>query len=279
METGQGSGGSLFEFPPNLGPFAFGISGPHATPFVPQKTTSALIHAAFQGGIATFDTAPSYGGGEAERRLGQALGQIDRDKVFVCTKAGVSEDKTREFSADAIIRSLDRSLERLQCEYVDALFLHGPGASELTDDLVQALCAEKKSGRIRYLGMAGRGQEIDAALALGVFDLLMAPVNAGLSTEEIQRLMAARQAGHGIFGIEVLAGASAGLRWPRSKADLWYNARALYRHKFGNPTGSAQKALFYALNGGLADVVMVSTTRPKHLKDALDVLDETARAT
>ncbi len=272
----SGSGADfLFEAPSSLSRMAFGVSGPHATRLVPHQTTSTLIKNAFERGITTFDTAPSYGAGEAERRLGQALCKINRNKVFLCTKAGVNEEKTRNFSPDAIIRSLDRSLQRLQCNYVDALFLHGPAASELTDNLIQLLSAEKKNGRVRFLGIAGRGEEVDAALSLGVFDFLMAPLNAGIQEKEIQRLVTARQAGLGIFGIEVLSGASAGLRLPRSAADIWYNARALYRRKYSRPSRSVREALLYARDSGLADVVMVSTTREEHLQDALNVLDET----
>jgi hypothetical protein len=124
------------------------------------------------------------------------------------------------------------------------------------------------------LGMAGRGPEIDAAIKLGVFDVLMAPVHRELSAAEAQRLRDAQCAGMGIFGIEVLTGASAGLRWPRNIADLWYSARAIRHGKFSAPHLSATKVLQTALQSGQADVVMVSTTRQKHLQDALRVLDE-----
>lgn len=267
------------DLPANLSRIAFGVAGPHATPLVSQNITLALIHTAIDGGITAFDTGPAYGAGEAEERLGRAISELVRDKLFISTKAGVQENKKRDFSANAISGSLDRSLARLNCEYVDAFFMHGSGKAELNEELAECLEMEKARGRVRYIGMAGRGDELDAALDLGIFDLLMAPVHGGLSITETARLTRARNAGVCIFGIEVLTGASAGLRWPHSLADVWYSARALRHGKLTIPKQKAPKALQMALGGGLADVVMVSTTRQTHLQDALRVLDETQLTT
>ncbi|MDQ7018088.1 MAG: aldo/keto reductase [Robiginitomaculum sp.] len=258
-----------------LSRIAFGVAGPHATPLVSPRTSHDLILQAFHGGITAFDTGPAYGAGEAERRLGAAIKQVRRDQVFISTKAGVLENKTRDFSPSSITASLDRSLARLGCDYVDALFMHGPGRAELNDDLAAVLQQEKERGRIGLVGMAGRGPEIKAAIDLGIFDLLMAPCHGALSAVEQQRLEGAKAVGIGIIGIEVLTGASAGLRLPRSAADLWYGARAFRQGMFAKPERSAKEALRHTLNAGLADVVMVSTTRSAHLQEALGVLDET----
>ncbi|PHS29572.1 MAG: hypothetical protein COA85_00335 [Robiginitomaculum sp.] len=258
-----------------LSRIAFGVAGPHATPLVSPRTSHDLILQAFHGGITAFDAGPAYGAGEAERRLGAAIKPVSRDQIFISTKAGVLENKTRDFTPSSITASLDRSLARLRCDYVDVLFMHGPGRAELNDDLAAVLQQEKERGRTRLIGMAGRGSEIDAAIDLGIFDLLMVPCHGGLSVVERQRLERAKGKGIGIVGIEVLKGASAGLRLPRSTADLWYNARALRQGMFVKPRHSAKKALRHTLNADLADVVMVSTTRPAHLQEALEVLDET----
>jgi aryl-alcohol dehydrogenase-like predicted oxidoreductase len=260
---------------PGLSRIAFGIAGPHATPLVAARTSQNLILQAFHGGVTAFDTGPAYGAGEAERRLGVAIKQVRRDQVFISTKAGVLENKSRDFSPSSITASLDRSLARLGCDYVDVLFMHGPGRRELNDDLAAVLQQEKQRGRIGLIGMAGRGPEIEAAIDQGIFDLLMVPCHGSLSVVERQRLEHAKSMGIGIVGIEVLKGASAGLRLPRSAADIWYNARALRRGMFAKPKRSVTEALRHTLNAGLADVVMISTTRPAHLQEALGVLDET----
>ena len=94
-----------------------------------------------------FDTAPHYGLGLAERRLGAALRDLPRDEFFVSTKVGraliptpensgqldddgfhVPAEFRREwdFSRDGILRSLEQSLERLGLDRVDILYLHDP---------------------------------------------------------------------------------------------------------------------------------------------------------
>lgn len=264
-----------WQAPKNLSTMAFGVAGPHATSFVPRQTSHDLILSAFNGGITAFDTGPSYGAGEAEKRLGTALRQLDRDKVFVSTKAGLNENKTRDFSIMGIQESLDRSLKRLDTDYVDALILHGPAISEMTPSFAEALSAEKKKGRVRYLGVAGRTGKIINALEFGIFDILMAPVHNALTAVEKNRLVAAQRAGLGIIAIEILNGASAGLRWPRTAADIWYCARALRQFKFALPQQSACEAIRFARNSALSDVVMISTTRQTHLQEALHMLDET----
>ncbi len=269
----------MFEAPPALSRMAFGVAGPHATPMVAKNDTITLVEAAYEGGITAFDTGPSYGAGAAEARLGEALAPLDRNSVFISTKAGINEAKARDFSVDGIRFSLDRSLKRLGCDYVDTVFLHGPGAADLSDPLLQALEYEKDCGRVRALGVAGRGTEIDAALALGVFDLLMAPVNATIGEAALVRLRNARSVGIGVFGIEVLSGASAGLRWPGSAADLWYSARAIAQRKWNAPSHDPVHALQNAVCGSLADITMISTTRVKHLQEALRVLDEAPQNT
>jgi len=105
---------------------------------------AATIHAALDAGIRYFDTAPHYGFGLAEQRLGRGLGV--RKDVLVSTKIGrlllPTTDLRRErhafvdarpyepvfdYSGDAVLRSLDGSLERLERDHVDLLLAHDIG--------------------------------------------------------------------------------------------------------------------------------------------------------
>jgi aryl-alcohol dehydrogenase-like predicted oxidoreductase len=162
----------------------FGVSGLHGTKMLSPAYTHALIHRAYELGIRLFDTAPSYGAGEAEIRLGEALKRLPRFECIISTKVGVSSsglmNRTRDFSPDGVRRSIDASLKRLEINRLDWLFLHGPAPSELTPELLKMLAEIKVSGQIGALGVAGRGPEIDAALETGLFSVFMAPVHAGL---------------------------------------------------------------------------------------------------
>ena len=66
----------------------FGVSGPHGTPLVHPGATADMIYRAFDRGVRLFDTGPSYGAGEAERRLGEAMRRLPRLECIISTKAG-----------------------------------------------------------------------------------------------------------------------------------------------------------------------------------------------
>ena len=106
----------------------------------------ATVDAAWDCGIRYFDTAPHYGLGLSERRLGHALASRRREEYVVSTKVGrrlerlspphgrddegfdvaATHRRVWDFSRDGVLRSLERSLERLGLERVDAVFLHDP---------------------------------------------------------------------------------------------------------------------------------------------------------
>jgi D-threo-aldose 1-dehydrogenase len=108
---------------------------------------SGAVEAAWAAGIRYFDTAPHYGLGLSERRLGSALARHNRDEFVISTKVGrllvpspetadrlddggfVVPATTRrrwDFSRDGILRSFEGSLERLGLDRVDIVYLHDP---------------------------------------------------------------------------------------------------------------------------------------------------------
>jgi D-threo-aldose 1-dehydrogenase len=119
-----------------------------------RETTDAeaedAVDAAWSLGIRYFDTAPHYGLGLSERRLGRALRNYPRAEYAISTKVGrllvpnefpvgsdnegfvVPDDVVRvwDFSRDGIRRSLDASLERLGLEHVDILYAHDPDQAD-----------------------------------------------------------------------------------------------------------------------------------------------------
>lgn len=248
----------------------FGVTGPHASPGMARSRTRDLIRQALDLGITLFDTAPAYGRGEGEKRLGEALRGVRRDSVYLATKAGIDRDRHRDFSAGAIEMSLRGSLERLRTDHVDLLMLHGPAPEEMTDRLMRRLEALRERGMIGQIGICGRGAELDAAVLLGGFDVMMAPVHAGLPEEDLARLARAKDAGMRVIGIEAVSSAARpGLRIPRSRSDLWYLARAVKQALTGakpeRATRSPAEALKWALARGEVDAVVCLTTRPANL--------------
>lgn len=103
-----------------------------ARPNVPVPEAEALetVEYAMSRGVNFFDTAPLYGSGNAERRLGKALAGVPRDSFVLETKVGrlVQPDGSVifDYSHDGIRRSLEESLERLKMDRVDIVLLHDP---------------------------------------------------------------------------------------------------------------------------------------------------------
>lgn len=83
-----------------------------------------LVHEALDLGVNFFDTAPNYGQGKSEVLLGKAL-ERKRDKAVINTKFGHSPEGT-DYSASQIRNSVERSLTRLQTDYLDSVLIHNP---------------------------------------------------------------------------------------------------------------------------------------------------------
>ena len=112
---------------------------------VDENGAAETIASAYTAGIRYFDTAPLYGYGRSEHRLGSELSRYRRDEFVISTKVGYSLvprtaeeppespfvnvpplDKEFDFSRDAVLRSFEESLKRLQTDYIDILFIHDP---------------------------------------------------------------------------------------------------------------------------------------------------------
>ena len=135
---------------------------------VAEKQAIETIQRSFELGIRYFDTAPLYGSGVSERRVGEALKGIPRDQFVLQTKVGrlVQADGSIEFdySRDGVRRSLDGSLERLQMDRVDILLVHDPdglqeeaGYRQALAEAFPALIEMREQGVIAALG-AGMNQ-------------------------------------------------------------------------------------------------------------------------
>lgn len=91
-----------------------------------EKDAVELVEKSLEYGINFFDTAPIYGHGTGEARLGKALKGVDRSKIVINTKFGRTDSGDTDFSSDYIRISLEGSLKRLQVDYVDSLLIHNP---------------------------------------------------------------------------------------------------------------------------------------------------------
>jgi D-threo-aldose 1-dehydrogenase len=140
-----------------------------------DETAAATVDTAWRSGIRFFDTAPHYGLGLSERRLGAALAGRPRGEFAVSTKVGrllapnthasgsdlaagfdVPDDLTRvfDFSRDGVLRSLDASLRRLGMDCVDVVLVHDPDEhlDRTIAETIPALVELREQGVISAVG-------------------------------------------------------------------------------------------------------------------------------
>lgn len=115
----------------------------------------SIVHEALALGINFFDTAPNYGLGTGEERLGEALKIRDRSSVVINTKFGHTSNGKMDYRSKTIRSSLEGSLRRLKTDYVDSLIIHNP-PKELLDgkntDHYEIFEKLKVEGKIKAYG-------------------------------------------------------------------------------------------------------------------------------
>ncbi|MGZ0017861.1 aldo/keto reductase [Yeosuana sp. AK3] len=96
-----------------------------------EKEAIDMVCESIDLGVNFFDTAPNYGRGTSELRLGKALKSFDRNQLVINTKFGHTDTGKTNYDAHYIRTSLEGSLKRLQVDYVDSLIIHSPPSQYL----------------------------------------------------------------------------------------------------------------------------------------------------
>lgn len=174
---------------------AFGASGiANMYREVSLDAANAVFSAAWDAGIRYFDTAPHYGQGLSERRLGDFLRQYDQDEYILSTKVGriltpldrpaaemngfinpLPFKQTYDYSYDGIMRSVEGSFNRLGLNKIDILYVHDIGDvthgdaaptffKQLTETGHRALSQLKAEGTVKAIGLGVNEVEVCEAL-------------------------------------------------------------------------------------------------------------------
>ncbi len=121
-----------------------------------------LLHLAFEKGLRIFDTAPIYGFGLSEQRMGKAFKNY-REKVFLVSKSGVTwhENKRVDMTnkPEVATRMLEQSLRDLQSDYVDLYMIHWPDANVDIRRPLEVLAKAKLQGKIKHIGLCNTNVE------------------------------------------------------------------------------------------------------------------------
>lgn|GEM_PF-147201 len=125
-------------------------------PISEEEARTLLLHA-FERGFRLFDTAPIYGFGLSEERMGRSLKPI-RDRVFLVSKCGVSwhEPSRRvNMTNDPLVAKsmLEDSLRRLQTDMIDLYMVHWPDERVDIRKSMEVLVRAQEKGQIRHIGL------------------------------------------------------------------------------------------------------------------------------
>jgi D-threo-aldose 1-dehydrogenase len=213
----------------------------------PDEEAFAAVERAWDCGIRYFDTAPHYGLGLSEHRLGRALASYPRDDYIVSTKVGrllernpnptprdtegfdVPGDLRRvwDFSRDGVRRSLDDSLRRLSIDHVEIVYAHDPdqfreGAAR---EALEALAELRSQGVVRAIGVGTNAvDELSELLLDGLLDVVMLAGRYTLLEQGGLRtvLEPALAAGAGVVAVGVYNSGLLSTAWPASDAKYDY---------------------------------------------------------
>lgn len=219
---------------------------------VDDASAMAAIRLAWTLGIRHFDTAPYYGYGLSESRLGQALGDLPRAGYTLSTKVGrLLEDRPGQYdqpdgfavddraarfdySRDGVLRSIESSLQRLRTDHVDVLLLHDIGRlthgerhvqllAQALDEALPAMAELRAQGVCRAIGLGVNESEVcEQVLARFRLDVIMLAGRYTLfEQDESRTLMALAQS----LGTRILAAGpyNSGLLGHRGKPGRYYN--------------------------------------------------------
>ncbi|MCL9816798.1 aldo/keto reductase [Natronocalculus amylovorans] len=127
-----------------------------------EKDAIEMVHHAIDQGITYFDTGDVYGHGNSETVLGKALAE-HREEVTLATKIGYDfynnpqaghGELPKALSPEYVREATEKSLERLDADYVDLLQLHNANVDEVDKDILEVFDELEEEGLIRSKGWA-----------------------------------------------------------------------------------------------------------------------------
>lgn len=212
------------------------------------------VKAALDMGYTHLDTAAFYGN-EVEVGAGLRASGVKRDAVFVTTKVRENNLKPDDFN-----KSLDQSLKNLQLPYVDLLLIHWNNKDIPFSVSIPALCAAKKDGRARHVGVANfTTTMLDEAWAVTSEPLVCNQIEMHPYINQDKVVAASRKHGMAVVAYCPIA---------RGKLQ---SADAIETIARAHGKSPAQVSLRYLVQLGAVPIPRTAT--PAHLKANLDVFD------
>jgi aryl-alcohol dehydrogenase-like predicted oxidoreductase len=228
-----------------------------------------LLQEALDAGLNVIDTAECYD--QSEVLIGRALG-VRRREVYLFTKCGHAGGWGRpDWRPAPLLASIERSLHRLETDYLDLIQLHSCSLAELRKgDAITALEQARERGWARYIGYSGDGEAARYAVACGRFDTLQTSVS--IADQEVLALTLpdAHARRMGVIAKRPLANVA--WRYAKKPAEpyyqtYWSRLRALDYPFLREPDTAVATALRFTVSVPGIHTAVVGTTAPEHWQD------------
>jgi aryl-alcohol dehydrogenase-like predicted oxidoreductase len=232
------------------------------------RTVSKLLGSALDAGLNVIDTAECYE--NSEELIGKAIATRRRE-FYLFTKCGHGGGWARsDWRAKPLLKSIERSLERLATDHVDLIQLHSCSLAELQKgDVIAALEQARERGLTRYIGYSGDGAAAHYAIECGRFDTLQTSVSIADQEALDLTLPLARKREMGVIAKRPIANVAwRYTRRPESyHADYWMRLRKL-AYPFLHDDGAAvATALRFTLSVPGVHTAIVGTTKPERWQE------------
>ena len=194
---------------------------------------AALIYAGLEAGINAY-CLQSADPVLAEC-VGQALSSVDRKLLNVSLTLGRGDGRRnsqRDFSAEGMTHAIDRALHISGLGWIDMALLEQPEENELPQSSLNALKALRATERVRYLGVSGDGEVMDAYVSTGAFDVLATPYHVDSEWRVRSRIRAAKEQDMAVFAYGYFPEAIA---TPKKAASLHQPKKGLFGFGSGRP--------------------------------------------
>ena len=235
-----------------------------------------VLNLALDIGINFLDTAPCYASTEA--LMGSAVSHR-RDEFFLASKCGHAVDtEAEEWTAELIAESVDRSLRRLNTDYLDILQLHSCKLDVLKrGEVIEAVSNARDQGKTRFIGYSGDNEAALWAAASGIFDTLQTSFNLVDQSARRGLLAAARAAEMGVIIKRPVAnGAWGRADSPYSYADEYFRRAQIMREMGplpGEPNDPILLAFGFLFAHEEVDTAIPGTHNPAHLRANVEMLE------
>jgi aryl-alcohol dehydrogenase-like predicted oxidoreductase len=246
----------------------------HQLTFPDEAQAADVLNTALDAGINFLDTAACYG--ISEQLIGRTIAHR-RQEYVLATKCGhvTGGYDGEEWTAQTVRDSIDRSLRRMQTDYLDLVQLHSCGVEILErGKVIQVLQDAQAAGKTRFIGYSGDNEAAEWAVESGIFDTLQTSFNLVDQRARIHLFPQAKTKGMGIIIKRPIAnGAWGASKSPSEYADKYFE-RAQVLAEMGSLPGAAEHRILQALGFTFAhdavDVAIVGTGNADHMKSNIE---------